>query len=137
MRLAQSQATSSARRSGVRSVMGADDLLGFDVVDNQGERVGELWDIMLDLRTGRVAYGIVSLERAPRWSERLVAVPWNIMHIDGERDCVEINAKREWIERAPSMRPEFLSNLLDREWAVLIHAYFGARPYWEPMAQAA
>ena len=119
------------RRSVARSVVGADELLGLDITDSRGERVGELWDIMLDLRTGRVAYGIVALARAPRWSERLIAVPWNAMHMDAQGDGFRIEALREWIERAPSMRPELLSNLRDREWAVLIHAYFGAKPYWE------
>ena len=53
------------RRSVTRSVVGADELLGLDITDSRGERLGELWDIMLDMLTGRVAYGIVALVRAP------------------------------------------------------------------------
>ena len=33
--------------------------------------------------------------------------------------------------------PELLPTLLDHEWAVFIHSYFGAKPYWEPNAQHA
>ena len=118
------------------SLVGADDMLGTEVVDRDGARIGELQDMMLDLRVADVAYGIVALDRPPEWSERLVAVPWNVMHIDGNGE-LRVNAPRDWVERAPSMQPELLPTLLDHEWAVFIHSYFGAKPYWEPNSQHA
>jgi sporulation protein YlmC with PRC-barrel domain len=127
---------SSARSVTTVSIVGADDLLGSEVVDCDGTRVGELQDMVLDLRVARIAYGIVALDRPPEWSERLVAVPWNVMHIDGNGD-LSVNAHRDWIERAPSMQPELLPTLLDHEWAVFIHSYFGAKPYCKHNAQHA
>jgi hypothetical protein len=57
------------------------------------------------------------------------------MHVQGDGEGMAINATRDWIERAPSMRLEAMNALLDRELAVFIHAYFGAKPYWERAAQ--
>jgi sporulation protein YlmC with PRC-barrel domain len=116
-------------------IVGAEGLLGNVVVDSQGQRVGELLDMLVDMHAGRVAYGVVVLDRAPDWSERLIAVPWNTMHMQIDGDGMAINATRDWIERAPSMRLEAMNALLDRELAVFIHAYFGAKPYWERAAQ--
>ncbi|HEY2863074.1 MAG TPA: PRC-barrel domain-containing protein [Casimicrobiaceae bacterium] len=116
-------------------IVGAEGLLGSTVVDSEGHRVGELLDILVDMHAGRVAYGVVVLDRAPEWSERLIAVPWNTMRMQADGDGVCVNAMRDWIERAPSMRIEAMNELLDRELAVFIHAYFGARPYWERAAQ--
>jgi sporulation protein YlmC with PRC-barrel domain len=116
-------------------IVGAEGLLGSIVVDSHGQRVGELLDILVDMHAGRVAYGVVVLDRAPDWSERLIAVPWNTMHVQGDGEGMAINATRDWIERAPSMRLEAMNALLDRELAVFIHAYFGAKPYWERAAQ--
>jgi sporulation protein YlmC with PRC-barrel domain len=118
------------------SVVGAQDLLGAEVVDSEGKRVGELKDLMLDLRVARIAYGVVALDHAPDWSERLVAIPWNVMNVEAKGD-LKVLARRDWIERAPSMQPELLPTLLDHEWAVFIHSYFGAKPYWEHNAQHA
>ena len=124
------------RAASARSpIVGAETLLGSVVVDSQGERVGELLDVLVDMHAGRVAYGVVALDHAPDWSERLIAVPWNTMQMQGDGDGIGINAMRDWIERAPSMRIEAMSELLDRELAVFIHAYFGAKPYWERAAQ--
>jgi sporulation protein YlmC with PRC-barrel domain len=115
-------------------IVGAEEMLGSGVVDRDGARIGELRDMMLDLRLGRVAYGVVALDHAPVWSERLVAVPWNAMHVDDNGD-LRVNARRDWVERAPSMQAEYMPTLLDHEWAILIHSYFGAKPYWERNAQ--
>lgn len=116
-------------------IIGAESLLGSVVVDSQGQRVGELMDVLVDMHAGRVAYGVVALDHAPHWSERLIAVPWNTMQMRPDDEGMGINATRDWIERAPSMRIEAMNELLDRELAVFIHAYFGAKPYWERAAQ--
>lgn len=116
------------------SIVGAEEMLGSDVVDRDGQRIGGLRDMMVDLRVGRVVYGLVALAHAPAWSERLVAVPWNVLHVDGGGN-LRVNATRDWVERAPSMQARFTPNLLDHQWAVLIHSYFGAKPYWERNAQ--
>ena len=105
---------SSARGVTMVSIIGADDLLGAEVVARDDTRIGELQDMMLDLRVGHVAYGIVTLDRPPEWSERLVVVPWNVMHINGNGD-LRVNAPRDRVERAPSMQPELLPTLLDHE----------------------
>lgn len=114
-----------------RGIVGGNEILGLSVVDSRGETLGVLADIMLDLRTGRVAYGAVALDHAPNWSERVIAVPWNAMLLDADGMRFRINALRDWIQRAPSMQPDAMAMLLDHERAVLIHSFFGTKPYWE------
>jgi hypothetical protein len=128
--------TSASPRLLTARLIGADAVLGVDVVDCERARIGELKDLLLDLRLGRVAYGVVALDHAPEWSEGLVAVPWNVMHFDGSAK-LKANARKDWVERAPSMQLEMMATLLDHEWAVFIHSYFGAKPYWEHNAQHA
>lgn len=115
----------------VRGIVGGNEILGLSVIDSHKEHLGTLIDIMFDLRSGRIAYGVVALDRAPQWSERVIAIPWNAMHLDsgGEHMCV--NALRDWIQRAPSMQADAMPKLLDHECAVLIHSFFGTKPYWE------
>ena len=56
---------SSARGVTMVSIIGADDLLGAEVVDRDDTRIGQLQDMMLDLHVAHVAYGIVALDRPP------------------------------------------------------------------------
>lgn len=115
-------------------IIGAGELLAAEVVDRDGALIGHLRDLLIDLQVGRIAYGLVALDLVPGWSERVIAVPWNAMHIDGDGK-LRINARRDWIERGPALPMGLLANLLDHEWAEFIHSYFGARPYWERNAQ--
>jgi sporulation protein YlmC with PRC-barrel domain len=116
------------------SIIGAEELLTSQVVDCDGSRIGGLRDLMVDLRMGRIAYGLVALDRAPRLKRRLIAVPWNAMHVDGDGN-LRVNAQRYWVERGPSIAAGLRASLLDHEWAEFIHSYFGARPYWERNVQ--
>ena len=118
-----------------RGIVGGNELLGLSVIDSHRECIGTLSDIMFDLRTGRLAYGVVMLNRAPQWSERVIAIPWNAMHLDSNAEHLCVNALRDWIERAPSMQADAMPNLLDHECAVLIHSFFGTKPYWETGSQ--
>jgi hypothetical protein len=129
MRSSQQLSLGSAPPVGL---VGAEEILRTDVLDREGDRVGELCDLMLDLRRGRVAYGMVALDH--EMGGRIVAVPWNALHIDGDGN-LRVNVRREWVERAPSIGNGLMPVLLDHEWAVLIHSYFGTRPYWESNAQ--
>jgi PRC-barrel domain len=114
-----------------RGIVGGREILGLPVIDSRGERVGTLADIMFDLHTGRIAYGIVALDRVPRWTERMVAIPWNAMHLGSDDEHLCVNARRDWIERTPSVQAQSLPSILDHDRAVLIHSFFGTKPYWE------
>ncbi len=88
-------------RNAILGIIGADDLLGTEVVDRDGNVVGQLHDILLDLRRNRIGYGVIELRRARRDGERLVAIPWNALFQDGDADRFSINAPRDRIEDAP------------------------------------
>jgi sporulation protein YlmC with PRC-barrel domain len=117
-------------------IIGADDLLGIEVVDQDGTPVGHLHDIMLDLRRNRIAYGLIELKVTRTDGERLVAVPWNALFQDGDADRFFINAPRERIEQAPLIANDRAGSL-DGETASFVHAWFGTRPYWEHAHQFA
>jgi sporulation protein YlmC with PRC-barrel domain len=121
--------------SSMRSMAGSKEVINMPVVDSFGESIGTLCDITIDLRTGRVAYGIVTLDRAPHWGESVIAVPWNAMHLDRDNEHLCVNAARDWVERAPAVHVDAMLSLLDHERAVLIHSFFGTRPYWEAGSQ--
>lgn len=122
-------------RVGLLGIIGADDLLGIEVVDRDGNVVGQLHDILLDLRRNRVAYGVIELRRPRSDGERLVAIPWNALFQDGDAGHFIVNAPRERIEAAPLLPSDLATKGLDGEIAVLAHSYFGTRPYWEHGAQ--
>ena len=124
----------AARSLPVR-IAGAYSVIGSAVVDRQGQRVGELHDIMLDLSTGRIAYAVIALgSRAS--TDPLIVVPWNAVHSDQRAEGLRINAHADWIKRAPTVKRGYAPDQFAQDWGAFIHNYFGTRPYWEPPSAA-
>ena len=67
----------------VGSVVAAD-TLGGQVVDAQGVEVGTIEDLMIDTRRGAIAY--VMMSTVSGRDDALVAVPWNALTHDPERN---------------------------------------------------
>ena len=116
-------------------MVGAELLLGTEVVDRDGNVIGHLHDILLDLRRNRIAYAAVELRRERPDGERIVVIPWNALFQDGDADRFIVNADREHIESAPLVPEELAVHGLDGELATFAHSYFGTRPYWERVSQ--
>ena len=113
-----------------RSMISVDGVIGCTVVDRSGIRVGQLRDIMLDLATGRVAYGVIAVQGRGK-TEQLIAVPWNVVQQDDGAARLRINAHADWILRAPPIQGSLSAHRFVHEWGAFIHNYFGTRPYWE------
>src|SRR5688572_32978390 len=64
------------------ALMGADTLVGNDVYNHKGEDLGDVKEIMLDMRTGKVAYAVLSFGGFLGMGEKLFAVPWNALTLD-------------------------------------------------------
>jgi len=58
-------------------VMAADTLEGDSVVNRQGEKLGEIRDIMIDVPSGRVGYAVLSSGGFLGMGDKLFAIPWN------------------------------------------------------------
>lgn len=52
--------TSSERLEPGPALMGADTLLGNDVYNLQGEKLGDIKEFMIHMATGRIAYAVLS-----------------------------------------------------------------------------
>src|SRR5438105_7065175 len=78
-----------------------------EVVDRSGHAVGELFDVMVDMHSGKIAYGVIELKHAgASGAARHIAVPWHALYPDRLEDRLLIDASRTRIERAPSLPPD-------------------------------
>ncbi len=59
-------------------------LIGGSVVDIHGVPVGRMEDLIVDLRTGSIAYAVLSLERSQPGNGQTarVVLPWSVLLLD-------------------------------------------------------
>jgi len=112
-------------------IMAADTLEGDNVVNAQGEDLGEIKDIMIDVPSGRVAYAVLSFGGVLGMGDKLFAIPWHALQLDPENHCFILNVDKERLKNAPGFDKDHWPSMSDQRWATDIHAYYGSRPYWE------
>jgi sporulation protein YlmC with PRC-barrel domain len=118
-----------ARRGPGPELMGAETLIGNDVYNPKGEDLGEIKEIMLDMRSGKVAYAVLSFGGFLGMGETLFAVPWNALSLDTENKRFVLNAEKDRLKQAPGFDKSKWPNMADQSWAKEIHSYYGTEPY--------
>ena len=110
-------------------LMGANTLIGNDVYNTQQDDLGDIKEIMLDMRTGRVSYAVVSFGGFLGMGTKLFAVPWQALKLDtvNKRFTLDVDKKR--LESAPGFDHDNWPNMADQTWQQGIHAYYGTQPY--------
>ncbi len=126
--------TSSASGPGPH-LMGANTLTGNDVYNKEHESLGEIKEIMLDMRTGRVSYAVLSFGGFMGMGNKLFAVPWEAMSLDtlNKRFVLDVNKQR--LEIAPGFDKDEWPDMADTAWQRDIHGYYGTKPYVDPQAK--
>ncbi|HRT43016.1 MAG TPA: PRC-barrel domain-containing protein, partial [Phycisphaerae bacterium] len=71
-------------RSHVERIHPAGSLIGKRVIDPDGQVLGTIQEIMLDIEARRIVYAVVSFADALGLRDRLYAVPWQALKLDDE-----------------------------------------------------
>ena len=112
-------------------LMTASTLEGNRVINLQGETLGEIREIMLDVPRGRIAYAVMSSGGFLGLGDKLFALPFSALTLDTDRKCFILDAPKEKIETAPGFDKDHWPNMADGAWATKVFAYYGGKPYWE------
>jgi len=110
-------------------LMGADTLIGNDVYNHNEEDLGDIKEIMLDVRSGRVSYAVLSFGGFLGMGEKLFAVPWNALKLDTVNKRFVLNVEKERLENAPGFDKDNWPNMADESWATEIHSFYGTKPF--------
>jgi hypothetical protein len=109
-------------------LMGADTLLGEDVVNGANENLGDIKEIMLDMQTGQVAYAVLAFGGFLGLGEKLFAVPWQALHLDTANKRFVLDVDKERLKTAPGFDKDAWPDMSDAQWSGLVHTFYGTDP---------
>lgn len=112
-------------------LMTASTLEGNRVINLQGETLGEIREIMLDVPRGRIAYAVMSSGGFLGLGDKLFALPFSALTLDTDRKCFILDAPKEKIETAPGFDKDRWPDGADMSWQQDVHSHYGSTPYWE------
>src|SRR5690554_2883193 len=119
------------RRGGMNTSMYLSDsaLRGRSVVSPQGESLGTIKDIALDLETGGIAYAVLSFGGFLNVGSRLHAIPWEALRFDVSGDRIVLDIPKESLENAPGFDEGQWPDHADRTFLDSVYTHYGYTEY--------
>jgi BON domain/PRC-barrel domain len=93
----------------------ATSVVGSAVKDVAGKDAGKIEDLLLDHR-GHVGFAVVSFGGFLGIGDKLFAVPWDAVIVDGSNRLVYIDVKKEALERTPSFTSDKWPDSSNGDW---------------------
>lgn len=112
-------------------IMSAESLEGDKVVNPDGEDLGEIEAIMLDVPNGRIAYAVLSFGGILGMGEKLFAIPWEALILDADEKQFVLDVDKDQLQDAPGFDKDHWPAMSDSQWANSVHNYYNAQPYWQ------
>lgn len=104
-------------------------LSGDCVRDPTGVEIGRIEGVMLDGIREHIAYAILSLGAR---AGRLYAVPWSVLSVGPDAECVVLDLPKERLQAAPAFDRNRWPSITDSAWRETIDSYYCVRHRHRP-----
>lgn len=88
--------------SGHTSAVSAKKVMDTTVKDAQGNKIGEVEDIVLDKQSNNIKFAIVSFGGFLGIGEKYHPLPWSLLDYDPEEDAYTVTVTKAQLEAAPA-----------------------------------
>src|SRR5690606_34363537 len=101
---------------------------GTNVNNSQGENLGQIKDLMINLHTGRIEYAVLSFGGVMGIGDKLFAVPWQALTVDERNEQILLDVPKERLKNAPGFDKNNWPNFADRTLMEPLHTFYGTTP---------
>lgn len=122
--------TTRTTRSAMRPMKKTDEIIGMTVRNNQNQDIGRINDVVVDTKSGRIAYAIVSYGGGRLRRGEIAAVPWTAIQLDPRSSSAYLDADEDTLREA-KIDERDIERLSDPQFGRQFYRTFGEQPYWE------
>jgi len=136
-------ATDDAKKTGTRAEsrqvklamrdVRATKLIGSDVRNAQGENLGEIKDLIVDVNSERVYYAVLSFGGFLGLGDKLFAYPVRAFSQAADNDKVILNVDKAKLKAAPGFEKDRYPDFADKRYTEDVDRYFGKTIAVQPM----
>jgi sporulation protein YlmC with PRC-barrel domain len=113
-------------RSETRTLIAASKVEGTAVYNRQGEALGSVYDVMIDRRSGDVAYAVMSFGGFLGIGNSYHPVPWSMLDYDESQSGYVVDVNEEMLEKAPTFAQGQEPSWADHSYVRQIDDYYGS-----------
>lgn len=109
--------------------LSADTLKGDRIVNRDGEDIGKLDELMIDIETGSIAYAVVSQGGILGIGKDLFAVPWQALRLRVHEHNFVLDVPNKTFDKVEGFEKDKWP--VTREALSGIYKHYGSQPYWQ------
>ena len=103
------------------------DVNGTAVYNTEGDKLGTIDHLMLDKKSGKVAYAVMGSGGFLGIGEEYSPIPWNALKYDTTLEGYVTGITAEQYRTAPKWERDWDR---DRDWETRVWSHYGLQPYW-------
>ncbi len=104
-------------------------IIGSKVINEKGETLGKIEDLVVDIDTGRIVYAVLESGGFLSIGDKLFPIPWASLAALPSEGIFFLNQSKEQMEKAPAFDKAKLPNIADAQWGQDIFKHYGVPEY--------
>lgn len=105
-------------------------VVGTDVKDTSGHKIGEVEDVVLDKTSNNIMFAVVSFGGFLGIGEKFHPVPWSSLDYDESEDSYVVNFTKDQLKEAPADSIDALLKDDGIAYRDRAYKYYDAPRYW-------
>ena len=117
--------------SGHTSAIRAKKVIGTNVKDAAGRKIGEIEDVVLDKKSNSILFAVIGFGGFLGMAEKYHPVPWSALDYDEDQGSYVVNYTKDQLQAAPAGSIEELTRDDGMQFRDRVYDYYKAPRYWE------
>jgi hypothetical protein len=103
---------------------------GTPVYNAAGDRLGAIHSVMIEKRSGQVAYALMSFGGVLGFAEHVHPLPWDMLTYDIDRNAYVADIGKDELKKAPKLHLDEADRPRDRDYDEEVAGYYGRLPWF-------
>lgn len=117
--------------SGHTKAIRARKVIGTNVKDPSGRKIGEVEDVMLDKESNNIMFAVVGFGGFLGMAEKYHPIPWSSLEFNADEDAYVVNYTKEQLQAAPAGSIDELTREDGMTLRERTYAYYKEPRYWD------
>jgi sporulation protein YlmC with PRC-barrel domain len=104
----------------------ATSIIGDRVENEQGENLGKVDNLMVNLHDGSIEYAVIEFGSFLGMGGKLFAIPFAELHIDEERELFIVKRSKEYLKQIPGFDKNHWPDTNDHSYFNDVNLYWGS-----------
>ena len=117
--------------SGHTSAIRARKVLGTNVKDTTGNKIGEVEDVVLDKQSNSIMFAVIGFGGFLGMAEKYHPIPWASLDYNEEENAYVVNYTKDQLKAAPSGSIDELTRDSGMQFRDRAYDYYKAPRYWD------